>query len=102
MMHRLLKNKAINFSRHIVVNHLSGIIPFCLTIEYPKSGETWFRQLISDYLNIPFPRNQFPKLTKSMLHGHYPPAKRMSDIKRIFYVVRDGRDGVIVKCCVWH
>ena len=95
MIHKTLNNKAKNFSRHILTNYFGGFIPFYLTVEYPKSGGSWFGQLISESLKISFPRNKYPILSSSIVHGHYHPTKRMSKIKRIFLVVRDGRDVIV-------
>jgi hypothetical protein len=45
--------------------------------------------MISDYLEIPFPRNQFPRLGSSVIHGHY---LHFPTLKNVFVVFRDGRD----------
>lgn len=70
---------------------VSGIRPHYLVVEYPKSGGSWVSQLISGYLDIPFPRNQSIALFQRtcLLHGHhlYSPF-----FKNAVYVVRDGRD----------
>lgn len=60
-----------------------------IVTEYPKSGGSWFSQMISEYLNIPFPRNQMPKLRSSIMHGHY---LYFPTLKNVFVVFRDGRD----------
>jgi len=72
----------------------SGVRPHFLVSEYPKSGGSWVSQLISSYLQIPFPRNQsvgFFQQT-SLLHGHhlYSPF-----FKNAVYVIRDGRDAMV-------
>ena len=41
--------------------------------EFPKSGGSWVGQILSDYLNISFPRNKIPLSSKVLLHGHYLP-----------------------------
>lgn len=61
-----------------------------LVAEYPKSGGTWFGQMLSDYLDVPFPRNTTrPSLESSVLHGHelYRGYKAPCTV-----VLRDGRD----------
>lgn len=87
-----MRNKINNGSRYFIVNKLPKYIPFYLVVEYPKSGGTWLGQLVSSYLNIPFPRNVFPKLSESVIHGHYFPSKRSRQIKKILFMIRDGRD----------
>jgi len=68
---------------------LSSFLPLYIVNEYPKSGGTWVCQMLSDYLAIPFPRNQFPKFQSSIMHGHYLYIPRM---KNVYIVMRDGRD----------
>ena len=91
-LHLSIKNKFENGTRHLILKTLTKIIPLYLVSEYPKSGGSWLRQLLSSYLDIPFPRNKMPKFGLSMFHGHYLPSRRFKDIKQIFYLVRDGRD----------
>ncbi|MEN8155079.1 MAG: hypothetical protein ABFR75_13765, partial [Acidobacteriota bacterium] len=87
-----LRNKVIALSRFVLVRYFPNIIPFYMITEFPKSGGTWLGQLLSSYFDIPFPRNTFPKFRKSIVHGHFLPAKSSGDIKKIFFLVRDGRD----------
>ena len=89
------RNKMINGSRFFLVNYFPKFLNSYLLVEYPKSGATWLGQLISSYLNIPFPRNRFPVLRESMIHGHYLPKKNFKEFKKIFYMVRDGRDVMV-------
>jgi hypothetical protein len=57
--------------------------------EYPKSGGTWVSQMLSDYLEVPFPRNRFPEFRKCIIHGHY---RYSPGMRNVFVVLRDGRD----------
>ena len=70
---------------------LSGIKPHYIVTEYPKSGGSWVAQLISDYLEIDFPRNESIGLFQNtcLLHGHH---KYSRFFKNTVYVLRDGRD----------
>lgn len=81
--------KNISIIRRILVYGFSGIIPLYIVTEYPKSGGSWFSQMISEYLGLPFPRNQMPKFCSSIMHGHYLYSPTM---KNIFVIFRDGRD----------
>ena len=57
---------------------------------YPKSGTVWLCQLMSAYLDKPYPREyQAPILMPSVIHAHWPWDPRMPPT---VYVVRDGRD----------
>ena len=67
----------------------SSCLPLYIVNEYPKSGGTWVSQMLSDYLDLPFSRNQFPKFQSSILHGHY---LYFPTLKNVFIVMRDGRD----------
>jgi hypothetical protein len=71
---------------------LSSSLPIYIVNEYPKSGGTWVCQILSDYLDLPFPRNQFPKIQSSIIHGHY---LYFPTLKNIFIVIRDGRDVMV-------
>lgn len=68
---------------------LNKRLPLVLVSEFPKSGGTWFCQMLSAALQIPFPRNVAPKFEESIMHGHFPYHKNFNNI---LYVVRDGRD----------
>ncbi len=95
MLLRLIKNKIENGSRYFLVRSLPGLFDYFLVTEYPKSGGSWLGQLLSGYFDIPFPRNTFPKFGMSLVHGHYLPSKRSENIKRIFWLIRDGRDVMV-------
>ena len=71
---------------------LSSFLPLYIVNEYPKSGGTWVCQMLSDYLDIPFPRNQFPKFQSSIMHGHY---LHIRTLKNVYIVMRDGRDVMV-------
>ena len=89
----IISVKAVALQRLIMWHTLSGIIPYYLVTEYPKSGGSWFAQMLSAYLRVPFPRNQRPPIFKPcVLHGHhlYSPTFR-----NVFCVIRDGRDVMV-------
>ncbi len=92
---RIGENKIIAGLRYMIVHKLPGLFPFYLVTEYPRSGGTWLGQLISGYSDIPFPRNTFPKFGMSLVHGHYLPSSGSEKIKKILWLVRDGRDVIV-------
>ena len=74
-------------------HNFSGKLPLYLVPEYPKSGGTWFSQMLSDCLELPFPRNSTPApFETSVLSGHhmYSP-----NFKNVTVVIRDGRDTTV-------
>lgn len=73
-------------------NLCSGILPIYLVTEYQKSGGTWVGQMLSRYLDIPFPRNRLPVFSTSVLHGHLMPTPFL---KNVLCVFRDGRDTTV-------
>ena len=95
MNFKTIKNKFEQILRLIYVNSITRINNSIILVEYPKSGGTWLGQLVSNYLKIPFPRNKFPVLRKSMYHSHYLPKTRILKNKKILYLVRDGRDVIV-------
>lgn len=78
--------------RAIMVYGFSRALKLYIVTEYPKSGGSWFSQMMSEYLNISFPRNQMPKLRSNIMHGHY---LYFPTMKNIIVVFRDGRDVMI-------
>jgi hypothetical protein len=95
MFYKTLKNKIEQFLRLVFINSITIHNKSILLVEYPKSGGTWLGQLLSNYLNIPFPRNRFPILRQSLFHSHYLPVYRIPRNKKIIYLVRDGRDVIV-------
>jgi sulfotransferase family protein len=75
-----------------MVHLLSGAIPLYIVNEYPKSGGTWVGQMLGRALGVPFPRNRFPVLRPSVMHGHY---LRPWGMKNVVVVWRDGRDVMV-------
>ncbi len=75
-----------------MVHLLSGALPLYVVNEFPKSGGTWVGQMLGRALGVPFPRNRFPMLRPSIMHGHY---LRPGGIKNAVVVWRDGRDVMV-------
>ena len=60
---------------------------------YPKSGTVWLCQLLSSYLELPYPRRyRSPIAMPSVIHAHWMPDARFPET---VYVVRDGRDVMV-------
>ena len=86
-------HRANGLKRLIMWHGFSGSLPVYLVPEYPKSGGTWFSQLLSECLDLPFPRNSTPARFKScVLSGHHLFSPRF---KNVVVVIRDGRDIVV-------
>jgi hypothetical protein len=75
-----------------MVRLLSGSMPLYVVNEYPKSGGTWVGQMLGRALGVPFPRNRFPMMRTSIMHGHY---LSPLGIKNAVVVWRDGRDVMV-------
>lgn len=78
--------------RLIMNNTLSAILPLYIVTEYPKSGGSWLSMMLSEYMDIPFPRNRRPKITSSIMHGHMSYSPFMKNVTCLF---RDGRDVIV-------
>lgn len=78
--------------RRILLDTLGRLGVYVILNEYPKSGATWLGQMLSKTLGLPFPRNKFPLLTSSIMHGHYLALKGR---KNVVIVWRDGRDVMV-------
>ena len=85
----LLCDRTNDLVRAGMVHVLSGIVPLYVVDEFPKSGGTWVGQMLGRALGVPFPRNRFPMLRTSIMHGHYLDPW---GIKNAVIVWRDGRD----------
>ena len=57
--------------------------------EYPKSGGTWLSQMLSEVTGLPYPRNRYPVLRDSVLHGCW---LRPANEHKTVVLFRDGRD----------
>jgi hypothetical protein len=75
-----------------MVHLLSGVVPLYVVNEFPKSGGTWVGQMLGRALGVPFPRNRFPMLRSSVMHGHYLDPWGM---KNVVVPWRDGRDVMV-------
>ena len=86
----------LDAARRLFMWHiLSGRRPFYLVSEYPKCGGSWVSQMLSAYLDIPFPRNEDVSLVSqppSLLHDHRLYSRRFHNA---VYVLRDGRDVMV-------
>ncbi len=74
-------------------HYCSGWLPLYLVSEFPKSGGTWFSQMLADLLGVPFFRNTEPqRFCRSVVAGHrlYSP-----HFKNVTLVLRDGRDVMV-------
>lgn len=89
---KTLKNKLEIAIRYFMVYNLSSYFPLYIVNEHPKSGGTWVGQMLGQALELPFPRNQFPLLRSSIMHGHYLKSQGM---KNTIVVWRDGRDVMV-------
>lgn len=71
----------------------SGFLPLYLVPEFPKSGGTWFSQMLAELLGVPFYRNTTPqKFRRSVVGGHRLYSPRF---KNVTLVIRDGRDAMV-------
>lgn len=78
--------------RLVMINTASKLLPLYIVTEYPKSGGTWITQVLSECLELPFPRNQRPQWQSAMMHGHMKYSPTMSNVIVVF---RDGRDCMV-------
>ena len=79
--------------RHAMVRGLMRPLasPIVLT-EYPKSGGTWLSQMLSATLDIPYPRNRLPSISRNIIHGCF---LNVHDKNDTIVVWRDGRDTMV-------
>jgi hypothetical protein len=79
--------------RHkVFVRCLSGIAPYYLVNEFPKSGGTWLSQMLASVLELPFRRNQPIRLEPSVTHGHF---LNTLGLRNTVVLWRDPRDVIV-------
>ena len=72
---------------------VSKSLPLYLVTEFPKSGGTWYSQMLADCLDLPFARNNNPpKFESCILHGVFLHNRRFHNVS---CVLRDGRDVMV-------
>lgn len=79
-------------TRYFLAYGFSGIMPFYIVNEYPKSGGSWLSQMLSVALDVPYPRNRLPMLCPCILHEHY---LRTGTLQNVLIIWRDGRDVIV-------
>jgi hypothetical protein len=67
-------------------------MPYYIVNEFPRSGGTWVGQMLEKALKVPFPRNNYPILKPSIMHGHF---MHPFGLKNMTIVWRDGRDVMV-------
>ena len=86
-----LFNKADAAWRYSLLNTATRVFPSVVLTEFPKSGGTWFCQMLTEYTKIPYPRNQLPSIGSNIYQGHF--LKRYPC--RTIVLWRDPRDILI-------
>lgn len=81
-----------SISTQVAARTLSGVMPYYVVTEFPKSGGTWLSQMLSEALNIHHVRHQFPPLKRALLHMHSIDGR---GLKNVTVIWRDGRDVMI-------
>lgn len=82
------QNKLIALQRYALWQQPMGKSNYYVS-EFPKSGGTWFCQMLSGLTGIPFPRNRFIAESPSILHSHLIPHEKLN---MPIVIIRDGRD----------
>ncbi|MEW6037070.1 MAG: sulfotransferase domain-containing protein [Pseudomonadota bacterium] len=70
----------------------SGVAPYYLVNEYPKSGGTWLAQMLAAATGLPFRRNQPIRFEPSVSHGHF---LNPLGLRNIVVLWRDPRDLIV-------
>ncbi|MBK1732617.1 sulfotransferase domain-containing protein [Thiococcus pfennigii] len=87
-----LRSLSGHINRHLA-SHYGEEFGMWYVIEYPKAGGTWLTHMVADYLALPFPQHSLLPVTfKAVLQAHW---KYTPGLKRVFYLVRDGRDSMV-------
>jgi hypothetical protein len=86
-----IRSRAVK--RLLLWHVLSRPMKLGLVTEFPKSGGTWFTQMLARASGLPFDRNTSKvRFRRCLLHGHHLHSSRFH---RPICVVRDGRDVMV-------
>jgi len=87
-----LNIKAGAIQRYLIWHYMGSVTNHIRVTEFPKSGGTWLCQMLSELLELQFPRNQAMTMKKGIMHSHYPgPVGE----KKTILLIRDGRDIIV-------
>jgi hypothetical protein len=82
--------RAAKFLTKQIGRYWGESFPFYYVSEFPKSGGTWLAKMLSDYLQLPFPRRiRLPVGFSCVLQNHWTYDPRL---RRVTTIYRDGRD----------
>jgi len=70
----------------------SGLAPYYVINEFPKSGGTWLSELMARALDLPFRRLGAISFEKAIVHGHFV---RPDGLKNVVVMFRDPRDVIV-------
>lgn len=87
---RMLKYET--FIRQIYARMFSGVMPFYIVNEFPRSGGSWISTMLGEALNVPFPRKRPPKFESCILQAHHISPLGLKNVVPVF---RDGRDVMV-------
>ena len=104
----MYKNKLITTSHNamkrfgristmLVGSRFGNLFPFYYIIEYFKCGGTWLGKMLgTTCMVVPFPQFPvFPVGFEAIIHSH---TKYNPRLRRVIYLVRDGRDVMVSYC----
>lgn len=74
------------------VRAFSGLAPYYLINEFPKSGGTWLTQMLADALDLPFRRNVPIRFEPALTHGHF---LSPFGLRNVVVLWRDPRDVIV-------
>lgn len=89
---QMVSRHANSASRKFALRYLSDFINYYVVNEYPKSGGSWLGMMLSEVLQVSFPRNSRLVFKSSIMHGHF---MAMNKPNRIVVISRDGRDVLV-------
>ena len=74
---------------HAMAHSLSGVAPYYIVNEFPRSGGTWLASMLGVALDAPFAQHRPPPAGRAVLHGHFRHGWGLNNVVMLW---RDGRD----------
>ncbi|MDE2561266.1 MAG: sulfotransferase domain-containing protein [Sphingomonadales bacterium] len=88
----VLRDRLYTARNKAKVHLFSGLAPYYIVNEFPKSGGTWLAQMLAELLGLPFPRHSLVRFEPSLVHGHY---LRPGLLRNVVVLWRDPRDVIV-------
>ena len=87
-----LARRAKSFREKSYARAFSGVAPYYIVNEFPKSGGTWLSEMLAMALDVPFRQQEPIRLERAVVHGHF---LNPLGLRNVVVMFRDPRDVIV-------